>query len=69
MSIRWWEPEHEREFRPEKHSLVARLNRIMLLRQMCCLLLVAKLLLLVILLWKAMFHVLYPVLVDHFPSA
>lgn len=58
VSICWWEPEHERELRPEKHSLVARLlfrvlqtiNRVMLLRQMRCLLLVARLLLLAVLL-------------------
>lgn len=50
-------------FRPEEHSLGARLlfkvlytiNRVMLIRQRLCLLLVAKLLLLAFFLWKAMF--------------
>ena len=50
-------------FRPEEHSLCARLlfkilytiNRVTLVRQMLCLLLVAKLLLLAFLLWKAVF--------------
>ena len=61
MGICWWEPAHECVFRPEEHSLGARLpfkelytiNRVMLVRQMLCLLLVAKLLLLAFLLWKA----------------
>lgn len=64
MGICWWEPAHERVFRPEELSLGARLlfkvfytiDKVMLVRQMLCLLWVAKLLLLLaFLLWKAMF--------------